>query len=901
MDIIILIFIIKLFSLFMLEEQFKEKYKYDIATPVMKQFLDVKFAHIDCLLLFRMGDFYELFYEDAITAARVLGIALTKRGKSGEDEITMCGVPHHAIENYLNKLLEDGFKVAICDQLETPEQAKKRGGYKAVVNRGVVRIITPGTIIEESLLETGAPNYLVSIAINKNSVALSYIDLSTSEIAVISIPEGQIINELARLRPKEILLAEKYRSSELASQISSMLDMRISFQVDSFFAANKCHKNLLEFYKIKDIASIGELQEIQVIALGGVIEYLSITQMDNLPKLPKPKILNYQNLMTIDASTRRNLEICMVPSGSVKGSLFDCIDQTVTKTGSRLLYKYISTPLIDITAINSRLQLTKYFYEDINFTNVVRSYLKKTGDLERCVTRLNMGRSTPKDLLSIKYTIEIAQDIRAAFVSKKGIDLPEHIEKLVNPLLGLNELYEMIDSVIKDDAPNLLTGGNIIKHEYHPKVKELYGLINNSQVAIEKLRDQYRKDTGIDTLKISNNNVLGLFIDITSRHASKVLDEKFIHRQTTANSVRYTTFELQELESKIVNARILAISLEQEIYFELCKKIADNQIALYKMSESLSLLDVYCNFAYIADEYDYVMPEMSSDIIFDIKGGRHPVVEKALKKSRENFVGNDCNLEFEQRVWLLTGPNMAGKSTYLRQNAIIAILAHIGSFVPANSAHIGVVDKIFSRIGAGDDLNKGQSTFMLEMLETSAILAQATHKSLVILDEVGRGTSTFDGVAIAWSVLEHLHDKIRARCLFATHYHELIKMEEVLPALKNYTVAVDDKGERVLFLHKIKRGSTDKSYGVHVAQMAGLPNSVIKKATELLGKFEKNSVKSNKKIIQEESYNLNLFDADSSVENTKYKELFNLMIEVDPDKLSPREALEVLYKLKAIA
>jgi DNA mismatch repair protein MutS len=882
-------------------EQFKEKYKYDLATPVMKQFLDIKFANIDCLLLFRMGDFYELFYEDAITAARVLGIALTKRGKSGEDEITMCGVPHHAIENYLNKLLEDGFKVAICDQLETPEQAKKRGGYKAVVNRGVVRIITPGTIIEESLLETGAPNYLVNIAINKSSAALSYIDLSTSEIAVISIPEAQIINELARLRPKEILLAEKYRSSDLASQISLMLDMRISFQVDSFFAANKCLKNLLEFYKIKDIGAIGELQEIQITALGGVIEYLSITQMDNLPKLPKPKILNYQKLMTIDASTRRNLEICLVPSGSVKGSLFDCIDHSVTKSGSRLLYKYISTPLIDMNAINNRLQITKYFHEDIAFTNTVRGYLKKTGDLERCITRLNMGRSTPKDLLSIKYTIEIAQEIRAAFVNKKGVELPPHIEKLVSSLFGLNDLYEMIDSVIKDDAPNLLTSGNIIKHEYHPKIKELYELINNSQVAIEKLRDQYRKETAIDTLKISNNNVLGLFIDITARHANKVLDEKFVHRQTTANSIRYTTKELQKLESEIVNARILAISLEQEIYSELCQKITDNQLALYKMSESLSLLDVYCNFAYIADEYNYVMPQMSSDIIFDIKGGRHPVVEKSLKKSRENFVENDCDLQFDQRVWLLTGPNMAGKSTYLRQNAIIAILAHIGSFVPAKSAHIGVFDKIFSRIGAGDDLNKGQSTFMLEMLETSAILAQATHKSLIILDEVGRGTSTFDGVAIAWSVLEHLHDKIRARCLFATHYHELIKMEEILPALKNYTVAVDDTEGRVLFLHKIKRGSTDKSYGVHVAQMAGLPPSVIKKATELLGKFEKDSAKSNKKIMKEESYNLNLFEMNSSSENMNHKKIFDEMIEIEPDKLSPREALEVLYKLKDIS
>jgi len=865
-------------------EQFKEKYKYDKATPVMRQFLEVKFTNIDCLLLFRMGDFYELFYEDAITAARTLGIALTKRGKTGGDEIMMCGVPHHALENYLNKLLEDGFKVAICDQMETPEEAKKRGGYKAIVNRDVTRIITPGTIIEESLLEVGAPNYLVSIAIDKNNAALSYVDLSTSEIAVISIPEGQIINELSRLKPKEILLAEKYRASELALQISSMLDMRISFQVDSFFAVNKCRKNLLDFYQIQDLGAIGELLDIHISAVGGVIEYIAITQKDKLPKLPKPKILNYHKFMAIDASTRRNLEICAIPSGSVRGSLFDCIDSSVTKSGSRLLYKYLSTPLIDISEINQRLELTKYFHEDIGFTNDIRSLLKKTGDLERCITRLNMGRSTPKDLLSIKYTIGIAEEISSIFVAKKGIKFPEHIENLVNPLLGLNEIHELIECAVKDDAPNITANGGMIKHEYHPKIKELYGLINNSQDAVEKLRDQYRSDTGIETLKISNNNVLGLFIDITARHANKIFDEKFIHRQTTANSIRYTTVELQELESKIINARILAISLEQEIYNELCQKITNAQIALYKMSESLSFLDVYCNFAYIADEHNYVMPEMNTDIVFDIKGGRHPVVEKALKKNRGNFIQNDCDLEFDQRVWLLTGPNMAGKSTYLRQNAIIAILAHIGSFVPAESAKIGIVDKIFSRIGAGDDLNKGQSTFMLEMLETSAILSQATHKSLIILDEVGRGTSTYDGVAIAWSVLEHVHDKLRARCLFATHYHELTTMEETLPALKNYTVSIDDTGGRVLFLHKIKRGSADKSYGVHVAEMAGLPKSVIKKATSLLERFEKGAVKSNKKMMKEESYNMNLFELNTSSENPKHKKRFNKFIAVEHDK-----------------
>ncbi|PCJ29565.1 MAG: DNA mismatch repair protein MutS [Rickettsiales bacterium] len=884
-------------------EDFKEKYNYPAATPVMRQYLDIKFSNIECLLLFRMGDFYELFYEDAITASRTLGIALTKRGKSGERAIEMCGVPHHALENYLNKLLEEGFKVAICDQMETPEEAKKRGGYKAIVNRSITRIITQGTILEESLLDAKEPNYLVSIAIDKKGNAgISSVDLSTSEISVISVPEREIINELARIRPKEILLSEQYRSGELASVIGTQLDMRISFQVDSFFSAKKCEKNILDFYQISDLAAIGQLTMEQISAVGSIIEYISLTQKANLPKLPKPKILNYNKFMSIDASTRRNLEINAVLSGGVRGSLLSCIDNSVTKTGSRLLNSYLSAPLIEIDAINKRLSVTKFFYDDIPLTEIIRKSLKQTGDLERCLTRLNMGRGTPKDLLSIKYTIEIAEQIQAEFVAKKGVTLPENIEKITQPLLGMSSLHDLIAESIREDAPNIISNGGIINRNYHPKVAELHDLIENGQDAVEKLRDKYRQETGIDTLKINNNNVIGLFIDITARHADKILGENFIHRQTTANSIRYTTKELQELESNMVNAKLLVVSLEQEIYAKICMELVDNQQLLLALAGSISLLDVYCNFAIIAHENNYCAPELSDDMRFEIKAGRHPVIENILKKSAESFMHNDSHLSMDERVWLITGPNMSGKSTYLRQNALITILAQIGSYVPASSAKIGVVDKIFSRIGAGDDLNKGQSTFMLEMLETSAILAQATHKSLIILDEVGRGTSTYDGVAIAWSVLEHIHDKLRARCMFATHYHELVAMEDILPALANYTVAIDDSDGRILFLHKIKKGSADKSYGVHVAELAGLPKSVIRKATDLLKKFEKDSVKSSKELMRGESYNMNLFDmASENAPPSKYQELAEELSTLNPDKLSPREALDILYKLKETA
>ena len=881
------------------ENQFKDKYGYAEATPVMQQYLDIKYAHFDCLILFRMGDFYELFYEDAVTASRILGIALTRRNKNGENEISMCGVPHHALENYLNKLLEEGFKVAICDQLETPEEAKKRGGYKAVVTRSVTRIITPGTIIEESLLESGEPNYLISIAIEKNESAIAFVDLSTSEISIVSVPEDDILNEIAKLNPKEILLPEKFRSSGLVDKIGFSLDKRISFQVDSFYAVPKCEKNILEFYKIQDLKSIGEMGKAQISALGSILEYISITQKKHVPHLPKPKILNYQKFMSIDASTRKNLELVSTLSGSFKGSLLSCIDETVTKSGKRLLYQYISTPLIDVHEINNRLEITDFFRKKIDLADNIRQFLNKAGDLERCITRLNMNRSTPRDLLSIKYTIEIAEKIAAIFFSMAGLNLPQNIESLIKPLLGLQEIYNIIDESIREDAPNSITEGNIIKLTYHDKVAEIYDLLENGRSRLEQYRDKYRTETGIESLKISNNNILGLYIEVTSKHAGKLSSEKYIHKQTTLNSIRYTTEELRELESKIVNAKQLVTGLEQELYGKICSFVADKAQLLLNAATALSLLDIFCNFAVIADKYHYVKPELSEDICFDIVGGRHPIVEKTLFKTNGYFTENNCSLNIDERVWLITGPNMAGKSTFLKQNAIITILAQIGSFVPAVSAKIGAVDKIFSRIGAGDDLGKGQSTFMLEMLETSTILTQATHKSLIILDEVGRGTSTYDGVAIAWSVLEYIHDKIRARCLFATHYHELTLTEIILPALKNYTVDIKETGSDILFLHKIKQGIADKSYGVHVAALAGLPSPVIKRAKQVLQKLEKDYAKNNRKMMQDESYNMNLFDSDKiNIPNSKYQKLYDEVSVLELDKLTPREALNLLYKLK---
>ena len=782
-----------------------------------------------------------------------------------------------------------------------PFEAKNRGGYKTVVNRDVTRIITPGTVIEENLITASEPNYLVSLIVpkNKDIAALCYVDLSTSVIFVVNVPIMEILNELARLKPREILLTDGLRSSELASNISKQLNFRITYQVDSFFAINKCEKIILDFYKIKDIKGLGEVSNSQICAIGSILEYLSLTQKQNIPNLPIPQIINFHSYMTIDFSTRRNLEIITNLHGGSKGSLLSTLNHTITKQGERLLYNFLSSPLTDINKINHRLNITNFFYSNLEIVTKIRELLKKTSDIERSLTRITMNRGSGHDLLSIKYTLNTAMIIKRIFFDTYGFDLPDFIKKIIKPLSGNEELYNLIEEAVREDATNNLNDGGIIKYEYHPKVAQLHDLINNGKLHIEKLKNQYRKETAIDNLKISHNNVIGLFIDITAKNVNKITDPKFIHRQTTVNSARYTTAELQKLESDLVNAKSLVISLEKELYADICQQVIKKAPYLRTLANALSGLDVFCNFAYIAEEYNYVKPEFTNDLSFDIVKGRHPVIEEALLRESKNFVNNDCHLSESERIWLITGPNMAGKSTFLRQNAIITIIAQIGSFVPAKSAKIGVVDKIFSRIGAADNLIKGQSTFMAEMLETSAILAQSTKNSLIILDEVGRGTSTYDGVSIAWAVLEYIHDKLKCRCLFATHYHELTIMNNFLPALQNYTIAIETSGKDILFLHNIISGAADRSYGIHVAALAGLPASVINRAEQVQLKFEKTATSKEKNILSTELSNLSSFNLEftRTTQNSKLEEELKT---INPDKLLPKEALELIYKLKKL-
>lgn len=868
----------------------KERYKYDNATPMMQQYFDIKFAHMDSLLLFRMGDFYELFLEDAIAASKILGIALAKRGKNGEEDIAMCGVPYHALESYLHKLIEEGYKVAICEQLESPAEAKKRG-YKAIVKRDVVRIITQGTITEESILNSSNPHYLISVVIKNDRCAVAYLDISTSEFGVLETDLSNLSSQIFSLSPKEILISDNIQSNNNLHEIFAPYRSKVVYQVDSYFAYNKCKKSIEDFYNILTTDSIGQMSDIHICATGAILEYVRLTQKNNLPELPFPQIIDTNDFVVIDASTRRNLEITSSLNGGYKNSLFATINHTITKQGSRLLYQYLSSPLSNIEKIEKRHNITEFFYNNPNVTDHIRQLLKSTGDLDRIIARVGMGRASPRDLLSIKYSLITASEIKETFIKNFGTSYPNYIEEIIAALSYDEELFSMIDHAIKEDAPNDMKDGGFIKTSYHSKLVELYEMINDSSNIIERLKQEYKRETSIDNLRICHNNILGLFIEITPKHAAKITDPKFIHRQSIATAIRFTTHKLQEIESQLVNAKTLAISLEYELFSSICSKIIEKAALLHSLSLNISKIDLFTSLAFLANEHNYVKPQMTNGNEFIIKGGRHAVVERNM--SYQNiFIANDCDLSGQNRLWLITGPNMAGKSTFLRQNALIVILAQIGSFVPASSAIIGVVDKIFSRIGAADDLSKGQSTFMVEMIETSAILSSSTSKSLIILDEVGRGTSTYDGLSIAWGCLEHIHNKLQCRSLFATHYHELTILKDSLEALCNYTMKVSEVDGKILFLHQIIKGAADKSYGIHVAELAGLPKTVISRAKEILKSLEDDDSKKERKLDQ--SYNLFELKADDN----KPLPVISLIETIDPNNLSPKEALEKLYEIK---
>ena len=884
------------------KEEFNVRYNFASSTPMMKQYLDIKFEHQDSFVLFRMGDFYELFFDDAKKGASILGITLAKRGKIQEEDIPMCGVPHHALENYLYKLVAAGAKVAISEQMETPETAKQRDGYKAVVKREVTRIITAGTVTESTVLDPVKPNYLVAIREENNKASLCYADVTTGFIRVLDLRCDEIQSALAKIAPKEIIISEQDYLKENFNKALKEYDLKLVFQVEQIFERNKCINHIENYYKIISYHSLGDLTLSQISSIGSILHYIMITHKSKLPKLEYPSFESTKDYMNIDPATLRSLELTESMYGKKQGSLLFAIDNTLSNIGARLLYNMMLAPLISKDLICHRQQYTEFFVENIDLCTSIRKILANISDLERAFNRVLMKKCLPYDLLIIKDCLSRAYSIKEEIYSVYGVqNLPSIVKEFHEGLsFDYSILDLIIDSIIESPSNNLAEGG-YIKPEFHSKLFELSELVQNSKNFVQNLKIKYQKTTGIDNLRINHNNILGMYIEAGSKHADKLNDPIFIYKQSTSNSNRYTTKELQELESKIVNANFLAVALEQEIFEDVCSQIEKKSKEIKKIIKILSVIDVFSSFAIMAKEKHYSKPEITENKELIIVKGRHPIVESYLKLKHKSFVKNGTNLNENERIILLTGPNMGGKSTYLRQNAIIAILAQIGSYVPADYCKIGIVDKIFSRVGSGDDLSGGKSTFMVEMIETSGILAQATEQSLIILDEVGRGTATYDGMSIAWSILEYIHDKLRCRALFATHYNELTELNQSLVALRNFSVGIDDAGDKIFFTHKVEVGAADKSYGIHVAELAGLPKSVIKKSKILLNLFEKtnnnkNAIENRDKIHKNDIFTLR----DNKLEEykEKYEFLINEINKYNLEETTPKEAHNILSKLQ---
>ncbi|MDF3073296.1 MAG: mutS [Alphaproteobacteria bacterium] len=874
------------------------------ATPMMQQYLAIKRQHPEHLLFYRMGDFYELFFDDAVKASAALDIALTKRGQHGGNDIPMCGVPVHSHEAYLSRLIRQGFKVAVCEQTEDPVEARKRGA-KSVVNRQVVRVITPGTITEDALLDARAHNYLAALTDAQGELALSWLDLSTGEFAVQTIAAAQLGAALARLEPGELLLADRLLARE---ELRAALDDRqaaLTPLPSSRFDSDNARRRLQEIFKVGTLEGFAAYSRAELAASGALIDYVELTQAGKLPRLAPPQRVGSAEAMEIDAATRRNLELMRTLDGGRAGSLLACIDRTLTGPGARLLAARLAAPLTDPAAIVDRLDVVSLFVDQPRLRQDVRDLLRRCPDMERALARLTLGRGGPRDLASLREGLRHSGALRALLLAhdNKLALQPAHIADAIKRLDGHDALVALLGEALAQELPLLARDGGFVAASYRKELDELRALRDESRKLIAGLEQKYKSATSISALKIRHNNVLGYYIELSPNNAEKLdaLANGFIHRQTLASAVRYTTVELGELESKIGRAADLALSLELEIFEQLVAAATDRAEIISAAAAALAGIDVASGLAELAGDGQWVRPLVDDGMEFAIEGGRHPVVEAALKARGESaFVANDCTLSGERRLWLVTGPNMAGKSTFLRQNALIAVLAQIGAYVPARSAHIGAIDRLFSRVGAADDLARGRSTFMVEMVETAAILNQATKRSLVILDEIGRGTATYDGLSIAWSTLEHLHDVNRCRALFATHYHELVALASRLASLMPHTMRVKEWQNEVVFLHEVAPGAADRSYGIHVAKLAGLPDAVIARAEEVLRSLESGEQSG---AVSRLAQDLPLFAAaPAPARRTAQRKSATLeaLSRISPDELTPKTALDLIYQLVAL-
>jgi DNA mismatch repair protein MutS len=889
-------------------------------TPMMEQYLEIKAANPGLLLFYRMGDFYELFFEDAEIASRALGIMLTKRGKHQGMDIPMCGVPVERSDDYLHRLIALGHRVAVCEQMEDPAAARARGN-KSVVRRDVVRLVTPGTLTEDTLLDARTNNYLLAIARARASsggdrIGLAWIDISTSEFIVTECSTGELAATLSRINPNEVIVADALYGDPDLGPLLRELPAVTPLTRDVFDSAT-AERRLCDYFAVATMDGLSAMSRLEATAAAAAVTYIDRTQVGKRPPLSPPSREAAGTTMAIDPATRANLELTRTLAGERRGSLLDAIDCTVTPAGSRLLAQRLAAPLTDSAAIARRLDAIAAFVADIAARDELRTTLRAAPDMSRALARLSVGRGGPRDLAGLRDGI-FAADAALARLERLDDPPPEIIAVMEALRRPSRELAREFDRALADQLPLIKRDGGFVREGYEAALDEARNLRDASRLVVAAMQARYADDAGVKGLKIRHNNVLGYFVEVTAQHGDRLmappLNATFIHRQTLAGQTRFTTAELGEIETKIANAGERALGLELEIFERLCAMALAASDDLRAAAHAFALLDVATALAKLAVDDNYVRPEVDTSLTFAIEGGRHPVVEQALKRDGQPFIANACDLSSVPppypppqgrvgagQIWLITGPNMAGKSTFLRQNALIALMAQIGSYVPASRARIGIVDRLFSRVGAADDLARGRSTFMVEMVETAVILNQASERSLVILDEIGRGTATFDGLSIAWAAIEHLHESNRCRALFATHYHELTALSAKLPRLFNATVRVKEWQGDVVFLHEVLPGSADRSYGIQVARLAGLPAPVIARAKSVLAKLEAQDRGQTARALVDD---LPLFAVPSRAASeaaplSEAEQLIEALRAMHPDEMSPREALEALYALKA--
>ena len=867
-------------------------------TPMMQQYLEVKSRHKEYLLFYRMGDFYELFFEDAIEASSALGIALTKRGKLHDKDIPMCGVPAHASQNYLSRLINQGYKVAVAEQLETKDDQTTSTKNKKIFTRDVVRIITPGTILDDSLLDSKINNHLLSISIIKGDISISWSDMSTGVIKLQRVKGKNSINELYELinkiAPEEIIISDKIDKIKLLDSKFNYLEKKISKVPSNFFDFESNKSKIKEFFKRSFIETLGDLSDSDMSALGALIHYLELTQKQNIPLINNFELVDKKNYMQIDHFSIKSLELLEKNDGQKDGSLLSVIDKTKTASGSRLIKDFLKAPLIDKNEIKRRHQLVDNLIRHSLATERIINFLSQLSDVERALSRISANINNPRDLLILKNFVinahEIFKEVRGFKSSEMDLLLPNNLS-LEKAMI----LEKVISNNITENPPINLHDGGVFKKGVNSKLDSLRDIKNIKQKEILDMQEEYGRLTEITNLKIKFNNIHGYFVEVTNKNAKKVINNenfKFNLIQNTVNNSRFQTEELRKVSDEILNAQEESIILEKDLYSEICQKINSANKEIYHISKKISFVDVISSFASLALDKNYCRPNIVSENKIEITDGRHPVVEESLFKNAQEFTPNDCVMNKNNFAWLMTGPNMAGKSTFLRQTAIIIILNQIGSFVPAKSANLGVFDKVFTRIGASDNLSKGMSTFMTEMIETSRIINEATKNSLVILDELGRGTSTEDGLAIAQAVLEFILKEINCLTLFATHYKQLCSLSSDYKCLELKTLQIKKWNDDIIFLYKVIDGISEGSFGLHVANMAGLKKPIVIRSKEILESFD------SEKEYKATSKKNDGFNANDNIIENKLNDLQNMLDRVNLDEVSPKDALDILYAMK---